>query len=98
MSFSLQKPRLVFLYSELDDYFLACIRKLTTLYDIEVHIIHWPVNKEAPFAFNFPDGVTFYNRNQFNAGTLKEKLKSIEPDFIYCSGWMDKEYLSAVRG
>jgi glycosyltransferase involved in cell wall biosynthesis len=98
MSLSRQKPRLLFLYSELADYFLACIKKLTSVYDVEVHVIHWPVNSEAPFSFVFPDGVRFYNRKQFDLKRLQEKVKDICPDFIYCSGWMDKDYLSAVQG
>jgi len=98
MSLSHQKPRLLFLYSELADYFLACIRKLTSDHDVEVHVIHWPVNKEAPFAFSYPEGVNFYDRKQFSLAALREKVKSISPDFIYCSGWMDKNYLTVAQG
>jgi glycosyltransferase involved in cell wall biosynthesis len=86
------------LYSELADYFLACVRKLVKDYPVEVHVIHWPVNKEAPFAFDFPQGVNFYERNRFPGSDLKKKIDSISPDFIYCSGWMDKDYLAAVKG
>jgi len=95
---SRQKPRLLFLYSELADYFLSCIRKLVELHNVEVHVIHWPVNPEAPFKFLLPEGVTFYDRKQFNTQTLKQKVQEISPDFVYCSGWMDKDYLSAVQG
>src|ERR1700722_19270194 len=98
MPLSRKKPRLLFLYSELADYFLACIRKLVSTYDIEIHVIHWPVNKEAPFAFQFPVGVSFYDRKQFDLKSLKEKVQAISPDFIYCSGWMDKDYMTAAQG
>ncbi len=92
------RPRLLFLYSELADYFLSCVRKLVDTYDVEVHVIHWPVNKEAPFAFDFPEGVQFYEKSQFKLEDIKKKIKSISPDFIYCSGWMDKDYLKAAKG
>ncbi len=98
MQYSRQKPRLLFLYSELADYFLACIKKLLSVHDVDVYIIHWPVNKEAPFKFVFPEGVRSYDRKQFDAKSLKEKIKEIAPDFIYCSGWLDTDYLYAVRG
>lgn len=92
------KPRLLFLYSELADYFLACIRKLTADHDAEVEVIHWPVNKEAPFAFSFPDGAKFVEKSQFTRKEIADKIKAFRPDFIYCSGWMDKDYLSVIKG
>ena len=98
MPSSPKKQQLLFLYSELADYFFACIKELTSGKDVEIHIVHWPVNKEAPFAFEFPAGVNFYDRKQFDLLHLKEKVKSIAPDFIYCSGWMDKDYLAIARG
>ena len=58
--------RIVFLYTELAGYFLACINELTKRDDVEVHIFRWPVNKEAPFNFNFNNKVKIYNRNDFN--------------------------------
>lgn len=98
MSLSLKKPKLLFLYSELADYFLACIRKLISDNDVEVHVIHWPINREAPFAFDFPAGISFYDRKQFDFKSLKEKVRYISPDFIYCSGWMDREYMAVAQG
>ncbi|MGP8214363.1 MAG: glycosyltransferase family 4 protein [Bacteroidia bacterium] len=65
--------------------------------EVEVHIIHWPVNNEAPFVFAFPAGVNFYDRKQFDLKSLKAKVGSISPDFIYCSGWMDNDYLVVAR-
>ncbi len=97
MSLSGRKTKLLFLYSELADYFLACIRELGREYPVEISVIHWPVNKEAPFQFTFPDGVSFYDRKQFNLTSLRQKVKDISPDFIYCSGWMDKDYLSVAK-
>lgn len=98
MSLSRGKLKLLFLYSELADYFLACVRKLASTYEVEIHIMHWTINKEAPFAFDFPEGISFYNKAEYNKQSLREKVKSIAPDFIYCSGWMDKDYLSVVQG
>src|SRR6185312_10826942 len=91
------RPRLLFLYSELADYFLACLRELGKAYPVDIFVIHWPVNKEAPFKFQFPEGATFLDRKQFDLNGLKKKVQEINPDFIYCSGWMDKDYLAVAR-
>ena len=92
-----KKPRLLFLYSELADYFIACLKKLAEMHEVEIHVIHWPVNKEAPFAFNFPVGINFYQKDKFTKEQLIEKIDEISPDFIYCSGWMDNDYLMAAK-
>lgn len=99
MKESLQKRKLklLFLYSELADYFLACLEELHKLYDVEIHVIHWPVNKEAPFQFQFPVGIQFYEKNSFPGDKLAAKVKEISPDFIYCSGWMDNDYLAVAK-
>jgi glycosyltransferase involved in cell wall biosynthesis len=83
--------RVLFLYTELADYFLKCCEALSK--DAEIHIVRWPVNKEAPFKFTFPEGIQVYDKNDFTFSSLKEKVNNIDPDIIICSGWIDKEYL-----
>ncbi len=67
------------------------------MYDVEIYVIHWAVNKEAPFNFNFKGDVFFLEKAGFTKQALEEKVESISPDFIYCSGWMDKDYLSIAK-
>src|SRR5574343_195065 len=86
--------RFVFLYTELAEYFLSCCRELDK--QAEVHIFRYPVNKEAPFQFEFSE-LNIYNKSDFNLFSLKEKIKSIQPDVIVCSGWMDKDYNLLAR-
>ena len=94
----MEKKKIVFLYSELAAYFLACIEELLKRPGIEVHIIRWPVNKEAPFRFSFPENVKIYSRNEFDsAEALARKVDAIGPSAIYCSGWVDKGYLSVCK-
>lgn len=85
------KPKIVFLYSELADYFVNAAKKLSQ--EAEVYVIRWPVNKEAPFQFNF-DGLHVVQKDEIN---LSEFLSRIQPDAIVVSGWMDQEYVSAVK-
>ena len=86
--------RVLFLYTELAAYFIRCCEKLAEHAD--VHIVRWPVNAEAPFAFEFPRGVTVYERKEYDPETLQRLVKMIDPSMIVCSGWIDKGYLAAV--
>jgi glycosyltransferase involved in cell wall biosynthesis len=87
---------ILFLYTELASYFLAGVKELTKK-GHSVHIVRWPVNKEAPFQFEFPEGVTIYERNDYNNKQLVDLTRKIKPDIIISSGWVDKGYLKVCR-
>jgi glycosyltransferase involved in cell wall biosynthesis len=93
----MEKKKIVFLYTELATYFLACIEKLLKHENVEVHIIHWEINKEAPFHFSFPEGVCVYNRNAYPGKAIEHLVKKIGPSLIYVSGWVDKDYLKISK-
>lgn len=85
-----------FLYTELAKYFISCIEQLTEF--AEVHVINYPVNKEAPFQFkNNNSKITFYNRFEYSYTELDDLVFNINPDIIFCSGWIDKEYLKICK-
>jgi glycosyltransferase involved in cell wall biosynthesis len=88
--------KILFLYTELANYFLACVTELVKK-GHTAHIVRWPVNKEAPFQFEFPEGITIYERHNYSSTQLKELAKSINPDIIISSGWVDKGYLKVCR-
>lgn len=87
--------KFLFLYTEIADYFLACCLELAKLG--EVHVIRYPVNKEAPFQFNDTSIVKLYNRKDFSFNQLQQFSKDLKPDIIICSGWIDKEYLKLCK-
>lgn len=89
--------KIVFLYSEIAEYVLACLRQLTHDYDVEVHLIRWQVNAEAPFLFEMPPNVHEYIRSQYTNDELMDLVKKIEPDLIVTAGWVDKSYLKICR-
>ena len=94
----MEKKKIVFLYSELATYFLACIEELLNDSSIEVHIVRWPVNKEAPFHFSFSNNLKIYNRNDYpTSQQLGDLVASIAPSIIYVSGWTDKNYLAVCK-
>jgi glycosyltransferase involved in cell wall biosynthesis len=94
----MERKKIVFLYTELATYFLACVEKLSQQPNVEVHIVRWPLNKEAPFNFSFSENIKIYNRNDFQSkNKLADLLNNMNPSVIYCSGWMDKIYLRICK-
>jgi glycosyltransferase involved in cell wall biosynthesis len=87
--------KVVFLYTEVAAYFLKCCETLAK--QAEIHVIRWPVNKEAPFDFKEREGIKLYTKTEYSYGDLKALLNSIQPDVIVCSGWIDKEYLKLCK-
>ncbi len=92
----MEKKRIIFLYTEIAEYFLACCKALLNE-DVEIHIVRFPVNKEAPFKFVFSEGITVYERNNYNDSQLLELVIKIRPSEIICSGWIDKGYLKICK-
>jgi glycosyltransferase involved in cell wall biosynthesis len=90
-------PKFLFLYSELAGYMLSCIKLLAETKGVDVCIIRWPINKEAPFQFDFPKAIKVYEKSDFTFPQLKQLVKEFNPDLIYTSGWMDKEYTKICR-
>jgi glycosyltransferase involved in cell wall biosynthesis len=94
----MEKKKIVFLYTELATYFLASVKKIALHKDIEVHIIRWPLNKEAPFEFSFPENVKIYDRKHYKSDkALLDHIVSVNPSILYCSGWVDKGYLKVCK-
>jgi glycosyltransferase involved in cell wall biosynthesis len=91
----LYQVKFLFLYTEIADYFLACCQELSV--KGEVHVIRYPVNKEAPFQFNHATSVKLYNRNDFSYQQLQKFSKDLKPDIIICSGWIDNDYLKLCK-
>jgi glycosyltransferase involved in cell wall biosynthesis len=92
------RHRIVFLYSELAGYFLACAEALGNHPGIaSVDIVHWPLNPEAPFQFSSTPQYTLHPKKNFNRGELKQFLAQINPTAIVCSGWMDADYNTMAK-
>lgn len=90
---------ILILYYELAEYTLACIRELAHYGKANIHVVRYPLNKEAPFQFNLTiPGVTFYNRRDLSSEALMHLVKKINPEVTYCGGWMDKGYIQAIEG
>ena len=84
----------MFLYSELAGYSIACIRALAALNKGRIAVVHWPVNPTAPFQLNRLEGVEFYDKSDKNWRSI---LESNSWDLVVVSGWIDKDYIGAIR-
>src|SRR3954466_5139867 len=87
--------RVLFLYTELADYFLKCCEELAQ--NNEVAIIRWPVNKEAPFEFKYSEHIRIYSKKDYDPEGLRSLVTNFNPDILVCSGWVDKDYLRIAR-
>jgi glycosyltransferase involved in cell wall biosynthesis len=65
--------------------------------NVEVHVIHWDVNKKTPYVPDIIANVFYYKRSEFNYQSLNQLIKKIDPQITFISGWMDFGYLRAVR-
>ncbi len=89
-------PKILFLYTEIAEYFLAGIEALNKK-EVETHIVKWATNKEAPFNFRSLKNVHFYERNNYSNAELSLLVKNINPNIIIVSGWIDKGYLKSLK-
>ena len=92
----LKKRKVLFLYTELAGYVLACFDALLEE-EVEVSVVHWPINPEAPFKFHYDERIQWYEKSQYPAQKLASLVQEINPDIIYTSGWIDKDYVKVAR-
>jgi glycosyltransferase involved in cell wall biosynthesis len=88
--------RLLVLYSEIAGYFLACVEEYARRFG-DVHLVRWPVHKDAPFRFQEIPGVTFYERNDYDYRSLLKLCEELNPDILYVTGWLDPVYLKVAK-
>lgn len=90
--------QIVFLYTELAEYTLACFKELTKKKDVELTVIHYPINPEAPFAFDFRGIGTFRCINEFKSDLeLQNFIEALQPSIVVSSGWANKWYVKVCR-
>jgi len=88
--------KVVFLYTELAEYIRNCFERLAHS-GAEVHVVAYPINIEAPFEFDKNASAKYYDRNSFNKETLLALVQKIDPSAVFCSGWIDKEYIEVMQ-
>lgn len=91
------RPKVLVLYTELAPYVLACMNAFVEAADIDLHLVRWPVNKEAPFRLRFHPRITVHERASFDDDGLVALALRLMPHLVITSGWVDKGYLKACR-
>ena len=82
---------ILILYRELAGYTVECLNKLASHHKLLV--VHYPINKEAPFVFQFHSSIQVVSKSDVSSNLLHD----FNPKFILCSGWGDQEYLEWVK-
>lgn len=90
------RQSVLFLYTELAEYTLACIEELEKR-EVDVHIVRWPVNKEAPFEFRSLSKTRFYDRDELDNTGLINLYQEVKPKIVLTSGWVDKGYMAVCE-
>lgn len=83
------------LYTELAPYVLACLNALVELAGADIHLVRWPVNKEAPFDLAFNPRITVHERDTLTDKAMVELVLAMRPQLVVTSGWVDAGYLKA---
>ncbi|MBM3920800.1 MAG: glycosyltransferase family 4 protein [Sphingomonadales bacterium] len=88
----------LFLYTELAGYSMDCFREHLRIHpEDSIHVVHYPINPEAPFQFNVPVGVVLHEKKKLGSEGIYDLIKQIRPSVILMSGWQDKDYLRLAR-
>lgn len=88
---------ILFFYSELATYFLACAETLAIAHGYQVHIVHWPINPEAPFSFRDYKGVTLHPKENYSREELLKLFEELQPQLVFTIGWMDADYKAIAK-
>lgn len=87
--------RYLFLYTELAGYTISCLKALAARADTaSIHVVHYPVNPEAPFKFNLAEVGSFVGFDEFKSyDALRRFTEKLNPTHIICCGWIERTYL-----
>lgn len=90
--------RVLILYTELAGYVIGNIRRFLQLNpQAELLLVHYPVNAEAPFNFDFPSGFKSVVYNINDAQNIQKVIFEFKPEVVLCSGWSNKQYINWVK-
>jgi len=89
--------KILFLHAEVMGYTMATINALINSGN-DVHVIHWDHKKLTPYQPPSISNLHMYPRSQMNKSAITKIVNEISPTITVVSGWMDKDYLSVVKG
>lgn len=87
----------LYLYSELVGYQISIFEEYVRTFDADVHVVHWDHKKIKPYIPSSLNRVFYYKRSEYDFERILDLSNKIEPDIVYVSGWMDKDYLRVTQ-
>lgn len=90
--------KILFLWSPLADYTVACLRKLAGKKDVELYMIYQPGEKDAPYNqldLGFFKKALVYQKE--NERSLMDFAMELNPDLIMMASWNYPFYMSVAR-
>jgi glycosyltransferase involved in cell wall biosynthesis len=92
-----QKKNILFLYLEPAGYVEACLQRTAEKYPLSLHVVKYPLDPNAPFKFSNLSDVTYYDRSKYDDEKLLHLTESLQPQLIFCNGWVDKGYVKIAK-
>jgi len=92
--------RIVFFYTVVVHYVIAVIKALNKIdKSVKVILIYYDKKDHCKSQYSLPeiDGVELVPRSSLNKHGLLDLLKDTNPQILYISGWVDKDYLWAAK-
>ncbi len=90
--------KVVFLSCNPSGYLFTCIERLVDEHKVQALVIHYPLDKDAPFQLNTQkQGILFLDKSSCTQELLISRIQEFNPDAIFCSGWADKEYMQVCK-
>jgi len=86
------KKNVLVLYTEYAPYLHACFLKFTRLFNYDVHVVRYPLDKNAPFQFSEAPGIRFYERREMDRNAILDLCRKLDPVCILVAGWIDRDY------
>lgn len=88
---------ILYLYAELMGYNIPVLKELSTTHNATIHVVCWDKKKLTPFEKPEIDGVSFYNRSEFDKHTIIDLANRVKPNLVYVPNWYDKGYLPVCK-
>lgn len=94
-----KNKKIVLFFSRLSDYMLNTLKIYVESSDNSITVFKTnPDLDEAPFEFNLKNSrIDFFDKEIFSKEELLDKVLSIKPDLILCSGWANSKYNYVVK-
>lgn len=92
------KYRVLILYTEVMGYTMASIEALVRMYPVYVYVVGWDKGKLTPYKVGTLEDVEYHTRSSFgDYDSLLSYAIEKNPDLLFVSGWMDKDYVKVAR-